>query len=67
MFRRLIIRLRSWIGGDRAADTDDSVEGSGAVVRDPAYNGRYEAEREVDRIAEEAERIESESEFDPDQ
>ncbi len=59
MVRRLLARLRSWVGGDRV--DDDRVEGSGREHRDPAYNGRYEAEREVDRIAAEAERIEDES------
>jgi len=51
----LLGRLRGWLdGGDRGERT----EGSGEVYRDPAYNGRYEAEREVERIAEEAAEIE---------
>jgi len=66
--RRLFTRLRAWIGDDTSVGTDgDTVDDSGAEYRDPAYNGRYEAEREVERIAEEAQRIENESEFDPEQ
>lgn len=64
MLRGLLARLWPSVGGDDTGDTD-GVDGSGAEHRDPAYNGRYEAEREVDRIAEEAQRIEDESEFDP--
>ncbi len=54
-------RLRSWLAGasdDQAPE--DGVSGTGEPHRDEAYNGRYEAEREVDRIAETAEAIESE-------
>lgn len=51
MLRGLLARLRSWI----AVEDEDRTEGSGDVYRDPAYNGRYEAEREVDRLAEAAE------------
>jgi hypothetical protein len=55
MIGRLVTRLRSWIAVE---DDEDRTDGSGEVYRDPAYNGRYEAEREVDRLAEAAEAAE---------
>ena len=45
---RLWHRLR-----DRVAveDPEERIEGSGDVYLDPAYNGRYEAERELQRLS----------------
>lgn len=45
---RLVARLREWWAVD---DPDERIEGSGEVHLDPAYNGRYEAERELQRLA----------------
>ncbi|PSQ41627.1 hypothetical protein BRD10_00180 [Halobacteriales archaeon SW_12_71_31] len=56
MIGGLLDRLRALFGG--SDDREERTEGSGEVYRDPAYNGRYEAEREVERIAEEAEAAE---------
>ena len=49
MVRSLLERLRSWWAVD---DPDDRIEGSGEVDLDPAYNGRYTAERRLKQYAE---------------
>lgn len=48
MFRAALARLREWIAVE---DPDERIRGPGDVVLDPAYNGRYEAERELKRLA----------------
>jgi hypothetical protein len=45
---RALDRLREWWS---VADPDERIEGSGEVYLDPAYNGRYGAERELQRLA----------------
>jgi len=52
MLRRALQRVREWWSVD---DPEERIEGSGEVHLDPAYNGRYEAERELQRISEAAE------------
>lgn len=44
-----ITRLREWWAVE---DPEERIEGSGDVCLDPAYNGRYTAERELKRLAE---------------
>lgn len=61
MLRAVIARLREWIAVE---DPEERIRGPGDVVLDPAYNGQYEAERELQRLAEAAG---SESESDPEQ
>lgn len=51
MLRRALHRVREWWSVE---DPEDRIEGSGEVHLDPAYNGRYEAEREMQRISEAA-------------
>lgn len=58
-------RLRGWLVGllgRDGADADradaDRVEGSGEVILDPAYNGRYTAERSLQRMQRYAEAVE---------
>lgn len=55
MIRAIVARLREWIAVE---DADERIVGSGEVILDPAYNGRYEAERELKRFSrvEEADR-----------
>jgi len=52
VLRRALQRVREWWSVE---DPDERIEGSGEVHLDPAYNGRYEAEREMQRISEAAE------------
>ena len=33
-------------------DLEERIEGTGEAYLDPAYNGRYEAEREMQRLSE---------------
>jgi hypothetical protein len=49
MLRALVDRLRAWVAVE---DADDRVEGSGDAYLDPAYNGRYAGERELQRLSE---------------
>jgi hypothetical protein len=49
MVRSLLERLRSWWAVE---DPDERIEGSGEVALDPAYNGRYTAERRLKQYAE---------------
>jgi hypothetical protein len=44
----LVSRLREWWAVE---DPDERIEGSGDVYLDPAYNGRYAAERELQGLA----------------
>jgi hypothetical protein len=44
---RLVTRLREWWAVE---DPEERIEGSGEVSSDPAYNGRYTAERERERL-----------------
>jgi hypothetical protein len=44
---RLVTRLREWWAVE---DPEERIEGSGEVSLDPAYNGRYTAERERERL-----------------
>ncbi len=41
-------RLAEWWAVE---DPDERIEGSGDVYLDPAYNGRYTAERRLQRLA----------------
>lgn len=50
--RDLVTRFREWYA---VGDPEDRIEGSGEVHLDPAYNGRYEAEREMQRLSKVAE------------
>ena len=51
--------IRTLLGGMRERissfwdlkDPEERIEGSGEVYLDPAYNGRYEGERELQRQA----------------
>lgn len=52
MLRRALQRLREWWSVE---DPEERIEGSGKTYLDPAYNGRYEAEREMQRLSEAAE------------
>jgi hypothetical protein len=45
---RVVERVREWWAVD---DPEERIEGSGEVTLDPAYNGRYTAERELKRLA----------------
>ncbi|WP_135821293.1 hypothetical protein [Halostella litorea] len=45
---RLWHRIREAVA---VADPDERIEGSGEVYLDPAYNGRYEGERELQRLS----------------
>lgn len=58
MFRRALQRLREWWSVE---DPEDRIEGSGKTHLDPAYNGRYEAEREMQRLSEAAEEADDRS------
>jgi hypothetical protein len=49
MLRSLLERLRSWWAVD---DPDERIDGEGDVYLDPAYNGRYTAERKLKEYAE---------------
>lgn len=51
MLRAALARLREWIAVE---DAEERIRGPGDVILDPAYNGRYEAERELQRLAEAA-------------
>lgn len=48
---RLRKRLADWWAVE---DPDERIEGSGEVYLDPAYNGRYTAERKLNELAEAA-------------
>lgn len=52
MLRAVLARFREWIAVE---DPEERIRGPGDVILDPAYNGRYEAERELQRLAEAAE------------
>ena len=52
MFQSLLARLRSWWSVD---PPEQRIEGDGDVYLDPAYNGRYTAERELKQFAQAAE------------
>jgi hypothetical protein len=56
---RLRERLADWWAVE---DPDDRIEGTGEVYLDPAYNGRYEAERNLKDLAD----AETHEESDPD-
>ncbi|WP_340101383.1 hypothetical protein [Salinibaculum salinum] len=56
---RLRERLADWWSVE---DPDDRIEGTGEVHLDPAYNGRYEAERNLKELAD----AETHEESDPD-
>ena len=45
---RLHARLAAWWSVE---DPEDRIEGTGEVYLDPAYNGRYEAERNLKELA----------------
>jgi hypothetical protein len=45
----LLERLREAV---RVEPADERIDGTGDVYLDPAYNGRYTAERELKRLAE---------------
>ncbi|MFB6151055.1 MAG: hypothetical protein ABEJ40_04540 [Haloarculaceae archaeon] len=45
---RFVARVREWWAVD---DPEERIEGSGEVYLDPAYNGRYAGERELQRLA----------------
>lgn len=62
MLRALVARFRGWIDVE---DPDERIRGPGEVILEPAYNGRYEAELELQRLAEAA-TVESESEAERD-
>jgi hypothetical protein len=57
MIGKLLARLRERVRSFwDLEDPDERIEGSGEVYLDPAYNGRYEAERKLKeqaRLAEE--------------
>ena len=46
--RRLLGRLRDWW---RVENPEERIDGSGDVYLDPAYNGRYTAERQLQELA----------------
>ena len=48
LFGRVRERVRSFWDLE---DPEERIEGSGEVYLDPAYNGRYEAERELQEQA----------------
>jgi len=45
---RLVARLREWWAVE---DPEERIDGPGEGYLDPAYNGRYTAERELNRLA----------------
>jgi len=52
MFRAALGRLWTRIRDAVAVeDPEDRIEGSGEAYLDPAYNGRYEGERELRRLS----------------
>lgn len=53
MLHSALQRLYDWWTLDE--DPDERIEGSGKPIRDPAYNGRYTAERRLDDLVEAAE------------
>lgn len=48
MLRAALARLRGLFASE---DDEDRYDGTGEVYLDPAYNGRYEAERELRRLS----------------
>ena len=46
--QRLLGRLRDWW---RVENPEERIDGSGDVYLDPAYNGRYTAERQLQELA----------------
>ena len=61
MLRPLLERLRSWWAVE---DPDDRIEGGDGPYLDPAYNGRYTAERRLGQLSEAAEEHERRSDGD---
>jgi hypothetical protein len=59
MLRAMLAKLRAWWTLD---DPDERIEGSGEVYLDPAYNGRYAAERNLNALANAEEDREEETE-----
>lgn len=55
MLGGLLEHLREWW----RVDDEDRFEGSGEVILDPAYNERYQGERELQRLSEAAEEAEN--------
>jgi len=55
----MLAKLRAWWTLD---DPDERIEGSGEVYLDPAYNGRYAAERNLIALANAEEDREEETE-----
>ncbi|WP_121820561.1 hypothetical protein [Halostella salina] len=52
MIRAALARLWNRLGDAVAVeDPEDRIEGSGEVYLDPAYNGRYEGERDIQRLS----------------
>jgi len=52
MIGRLAAALRTrWRGFWDLADPEERIQGSGEVHLDPAYNGRYTAERRLQKLA----------------
>jgi hypothetical protein len=60
MLRTLVAYLREMVAVE---DADERIEGSGEVILDPAYNSRYEGERELQRLSN-VDDQEQENEFD---
>ena len=52
MIRRLLCRVRARVASFwDLEDPEERIEGSGEVYLDPAYNSRYEGERELQKQA----------------
>lgn len=52
MIRRLLGGIRSRLRDFwELEDPEDRIDGSGSVYLDPAYNGRYTAERRLQELA----------------
>ena len=52
MMRRLLCRVRARVASIwDLEDPEERIEGSGEVYLDPAYNSRYEGERELQKQA----------------
>ena len=58
----LVDRVRSWWEVD---DPEERIEGSGEVYLDPAYNGRYTAERRLGELSDPGETTGSDQPSDP--
>jgi len=59
---RLVSRLREWWAVE---DPEERIDGPGEAYLDPAYNGRYTAERELNRLAAAGEEAEQQGEPSP--